>query len=180
MGNIVKDWFGESFNKLDPLFQELHLRGGDLSGKVSLKYGSGMGGVIGRKLGVKLGLPLKEGDYEFEVNIYHQDQKLYWIRKFDKKYSMTSIFEPYGRYPMGYWRETIGLITLELGVDVLQGGWYWVQKNIKLMGVDMPRFLFPKSNAYKRVNNGKYEFSVTLTSTLFGTLLSYSGLLTES
>jgi hypothetical protein len=106
MNNIVKDWFGESFKKLDPLLQELHTNGGVLIGKVNLEYNSGVAGFLGRKMGAKLGLPLKGGEYDFEVNILHKEEKLFWSRKFGDNFSMTSEFEPFGRYPSGHWEET--------------------------------------------------------------------------
>ena len=180
VNNIVTEWFGEGFKKLDPLLQELHTNGGMLAGPVSLKYGQGVAGHLGEKIGKKLGLPVKAGNYDFEVNITHRNEQLIWKRNFGDKYSMTSVFVPIGRYPNGYWKETTGMVSLELGVDVLQGGWYWVHKSVKLRGVEMPMFMFPKSNAYKRISNGKYEFSVTLTLPILGMLLSYSGLLDKS
>jgi hypothetical protein len=37
--------------------------------------------------------------------------------------------------------------------------------------------LFPRSDAYKRIEGGRYRFQVTFTLPLLGTVLSYAGLL---
>ncbi len=120
MHNPVIKWFGKNFSELDPLLQELHRNGGELSGIVNLEFGSGLAGVIGRKL------------------------------------------------------------SLNLGVKILDGGWYWVQRKVKFMEVPMPTWLFPSSHAYKRIKNGMYEFSVTLTLPMIGKLVSYNGVLTPN
>jgi hypothetical protein len=65
MNNAVIDWFGESFTALDPLLQDLHRHGGKLSGKVDLKFGSGLAGLIGRRLATKLGLPSQAGKLKY-------------------------------------------------------------------------------------------------------------------
>jgi hypothetical protein len=176
--NSVVDWFGAGFITLDPLLQDLHQYGGTLSGVVDLEYGSGLAGFIGRKLAPKLGLPLLSGKVDFEVNISHANGVLMWDRQFCKSHKMSSIFVPHGQYPDGYWSESTGKLSLELGIEVREGGWYWKQRKVKFMDVQLPLWFFPASQAYKRITNGMYEFSVTFTLPLLGKLVSYSGVLT--
>ena len=178
MNNPVVDWFGASFKELDPLLQELHRNGGDLTGVVDLEFGSGIAGVIGRSLALKLGLPVKAGKQKFSVSISHQGGALRWARQFDLHHNMVSLFVPHGSFPAGYWSETTGKLALELGVVIKEGGWYWVQRKIKFRGIPLPLWLFPASHAYKRIKNGLYEFSVTFSLPVIGKLLSYSGVLT--
>lgn len=177
MNSAASDWFGDDFILLDPLLQKLHNQGGTLSGVIDLEYGSGLAGFIGRWLALKLGLPILSGKVDFEVNISHTDGVLIWNRQFCNQYKMSSIFVPHGHYPDGYWSETTGKLTLELGVDVRDGGWYWIQRKVKLMGIQLPLWLFPSSQAYKRIKKGMYEFSVTFSLPIIGKLLSYSGFL---
>ena len=172
-------WFAKSFNEFDPMIQNLHKNGGELSGVVNLEFGSGIAGVIGRKFGVKLGLPNEEGEHQFKVSILHKNGALHWIREFNSAHKMVSIFTPYGHYPTGYWKEVTGNLTLYLGVKIVGGGWYWEQKKMKFMGFILPSLLFPSLEAYKRVNKGKYEFSVTLALPIMGKLVSYNGSLTS-
>ena len=91
---------------------------------------------------------------------------------------MVSVFVPHGHYPSGFWRETTGSLSLALGVLIKDGGWYWVVRKVRFMGIPLPLFLFPASKAYKRIHNGQYEFSVSFALPFLGTLVSYSGLLT--
>ncbi len=180
MHNPVIKWFGKNFSELDPLLQDLHRNGGELSGIVNLEFGSGLAGVIGRKLAIKLGLPNSAGKQNLKVFIAHQGGSLHWIRQFNSNQRMVSVFTPNGHYPTGYWSETTGKLSLNLGVKILDGGWYWIQRKVKFMGVPMPTWLFPSSHAYKRIKNGMYEFSVTLTLPMVGKLVSYNGVLTPN
>ncbi len=175
MNNPVIDWFGKSFAELHPMLQDLHRNGGELTGTVNLEFGSGISGVIGRKLAAKLGLPSNAGNHDFKVLITHKNGSLYWSRQFDLKHKMVSVFTPHGNYPTGYWSETTGKLSLILGVKIFEGGWHWVQRKIKFMGISMPLWLFPSSHAYKQIKNEMYEFSVTFKIPVIGKLLSYSG-----
>jgi hypothetical protein len=89
----------------------------------------------------------------------------------------VSVFTPYGVYPNGYWREKTGVISIDLGVKIIDGGWFWQQKSIWFKSFSLPLWLFPSSHAYKRVIEGRYEFSVSFELPFIGKLLSYSGLL---
>lgn len=176
--NPVVQWFGDKFSSLDPLLQNLHRYGGEISGLVAVEYGKGIGGFVGRRVGKILGLPNEPGVHEFSVSITHTDSALLWSRRFNANQKMVSVFVPHGRYPSGFWSESTGNIALTLGVFVNEGGWYWVQRKVRFKGLSLPLFLVPSTTAYKRINSGKYEFSVSLKLPLIGKLFSYSGLLT--
>ena len=66
---------------------------------------------------------------------------------------------------------------MKLTVDIINGGWFWRCLNISLFGISIPLWLIPKSQAFKKVENGKYKFNVTFTYPLLGKLVSYEGLL---
>ena len=175
MQNVVTEWFGESFAGLNPLLQKLHQEGGILSGQVDVNYGKGIAGFMGRRIAKKLGVPLVSGKVDFTVTISHDAYSLHWNRLFGNQQRMNSTFIPYGNYQNGYWRETTGALTLELGVEVKQGGWYWQQRRVKFMGISLPQFLMPKTKAYKKIVNGKYRFYVSVRLPLLGHVLKYSG-----
>ena len=176
MTNLVENWFGEEFSNLHPLIQRLHINGGTLSGDIQLTYGTGLAGLVGKRLGVKLGLPETNGEHNLTVDISHNNGQLVWSRDFSGQ-QIISTFTPSGRHPDGYWIEKTGSIELHLGVDVKEGGWFWVQRKMLWMGIQIPRLLYPKTTAYKKVVNGKYEFGVELSYRFFGTFVSYNGLL---
>ena len=178
--NAVTSWFGNNFDQLHPLLQKLHKEGGVLTGKVSVQFGKGIAGFIGRKIAPKLGLPLVSGEVEFKVTIKHSQDALYWNRLFCNEFPMSSTFKPHGVYPNGYWSETTGKLLLELGVEIREGGWYWVQRKIKFCGIPLPIWLFPSSHAYKKIEDGKYRFSVSFRLPVIGQLVSYSGDLAAS
>lgn len=179
MTHPVIDWFGDAFARLDPQLQALHRHGGQLSGTVDIRIARGVAGVVGRRLAGKLGLPSRPGPTPLAVIIAHDGRALHWERTFHEGHRMVSVFVPHGRYPEGCWHETTGALKLELelGVDIREGGWFWVQRKVRFMGLPLPLRLFPASRAYKRVVDGKYEFSVSFTLPVLGELLSYGGLL---
>lgn len=175
MDNVVVDWFGPDFGQLEPLLQDLHRTGGVLTGQVELDFGGGLGGLIGRRLARKLGLPASAGSHNFKVDIRHKDGALHWARQFDSLPDMVSVFTPHGHYPDGYWIESTGNLTLHLGVRITDGGWHWVQRKLIFRGITLPLRLFPATKAYKCINNGKYEFSVSFSLPVVGQLLRYCG-----
>lgn len=177
--NLVSQWFGADFVHLHPLLQHLHLHGGVLAGDVELSYGKGLAGVIGRRLGRRLGLPGESGRVALRVEIAHDAQGLHWNRVFAGSQRMNSLFTPHGNYPAGHWSETSGPVTLQLGVAINQGGWYWQPRAMRLRGMPLPLWLLPRSHAYKRIVSGplgeRYQFSVSFNLPLLGQLLGYAG-----
>jgi Domain of unknown function (DUF4166) len=176
--NLVSDWFGESFQALHPLLQQLHRHGGTLQGAVDIYTPRGFAGFIGRALTRNLCIPVNGKNHRLSVNISHHADGLHWDRCFDDALWMRSTFLPIGRLPDGHWVEKTGGIALTLTVDVIDGGWHWRCLGVTLAGIPMPRWLFPSSTAYKTIENGKYRFYVGLSLPLLGTVLSYGGMLT--
>jgi len=175
MSNAVTHWFGQDFHTLHPLLQYLHRQGGELSGDVTVSYGTGLAGIIGKRIGKKLGIPQKSGRITFKVSINHSDEYLYWNRVFDNQMPMNSIFQPIGHYPDGTWRETTGKVVLELGVKIVNGGWFWVQKKVSIAGISVPKWLMPNTTAYKTVEQGQYHFVVSISLPLLGKAVGYEG-----
>jgi hypothetical protein len=85
---------------------------------------------------------------------------------------MRSVFIPIGDYTNGYWCERTGKFEIHLGVDIVDGGWYWRNKNVCFKGIVFPMSLFPVTTAYKRIQGSAYEFYVGLSFPLIGRLLS--------
>jgi Domain of unknown function (DUF4166) len=176
--NSVSSWFGESFFKLHPQLQKLHLQGGTLKGKIKLRFGKGLAGYIGKRMARKIGVPLQPGEHELQVKIRHDDSKLYWSRCFDGEYFVQSIFTPVGDCRRGYWLEKTGPITLKLSVDVIEAGWHWRVIAVRLFGLPLPLFLFPDSVAYKKVIDDRYQFHVGFSMPWLGQLFCYEGSMT--
>lgn len=174
---VVSQWFGPAFGRLHPLLQALHRRGGRLRGPVAIRFGRGPAGMVGRRLARKLGIPGDGGEHALEVTIAHHDGALHWTRRFDDGRVFASVFRPYGRWPEGGWIEDTAVIALLLQVDVIDGGWYWRCVGARRGGLRLPRWLVPRSQAYKRIEDGRYRFGVSFALPLFGDVLAYGGLL---
>lgn len=175
--NAVTQWFGDGFARLHPVLQALHRSSGRLSGQVSLQFGAGLAGVLGRRLTRRLGIPESAGAHQLDVTIGHDATTLQWDRCFDGVHHLRSSFRPKGRWPDGHWIESTGPLELELAVDVVEGGWHWRAIGLRLHGVRVPLWLIPRSSAYKRIEDGAYRFFVGFSLPLLGQVFSYSGLL---
>ncbi len=174
--DMVKNWFKDNFSELDPLLQKLHIYGGELHGKIEISYGKGLAGLVGKRLAKKMKLP-NEGCHDLLVSISHSEEGLHWLRRFNQDSVVESLFVPHGCLTDGYWIEKTGPMEMKLTVDIVDGGWFWRCLNIRLFGLPIPIFLIPKSQAYKVIENGKYNFSVSFTYPVLGNLVSYKGLL---
>jgi len=160
------------------MLQRLHSEGGVLSGEVKVEYGSGIAGLLGKRLGVKLGLPLHTGPTDLKVDISHTDQVMIWSRQFGSASKpMVSVFTPQGNYESGYWAETTGAITVELSVEVQQGGWHWIQRATRVKNLAVPALLVPELKAKKSFEDNLYQFEVALNKRGLGLLVRYAGAL---
>jgi len=110
-----------------------------------------------------------------QVSIYSQDGALHWDRRFNEHAEFKSVFVPVGHYPDGYWLESTGALRLRLGVSIVNGGWHWQHRGTRLWRMPLPKWLAPRTVAYKEVRNGMYHFHVELVFPLFGRVLSYGG-----
>ncbi|UZW59797.1 DUF4166 domain-containing protein [Lysobacter enzymogenes] len=179
--NAAIEWFGPAFDRLHPLLQALHRDGGALAGEIELRSGRGLAGVLGRRLARRLGIPLDRPRRGFRVDIVHEPARMLWLRRFDDGSELRSVFEPVGHWPDGHWLETTGPVRLRLGVDLDGGGWRWRLLGLSARGLPLPRLLFPRTDASKRIeridDEERYRFAVVFSWFPFGELLRYQGAL---
>ncbi|MGH8081649.1 MAG: DUF4166 domain-containing protein [Lysobacter sp.] len=179
--NAAMQWFGPDFQRLHPLLQALHRDGGTLGGEIAITTGTGLARRIGRRLARKLGIPIDRPRRGFRVEIVHDEEQMQWRRRFDDGSELVSIFRPVGRYPDGHWLESTGPARMRLGVDLDGGGWRWRLLGVDVRGVKLPLFLFPRTDAYKRIERAgeaeRYRFAVAFSMFPFGELLRYEGAL---
>lgn len=175
--DAVERWFGAGFAQLHPLLQRLHRDGGSLAGVVTLEFGRGPGGWLGRRIARRLGLPSEPGRVGMRVDIRSDAHALYWDRRFDDGAAMRSVFRPVGAWPNGVWSESTGPMRLALKVDTAGGGWRWRQSALWYRGLRLPLAFAPRVDAAKAIENGRYAFRVAIAMPLLGPLLAYGGVL---
>ncbi len=173
---VVKHWFGDSYSSLHPLLQQVHENGGRLVGSVEVAYGNALARRLGRGLARKMQLP-GAGTHQLVVDISHDSDGMHWGRSFNGNTLVYSLFKPVGTIENGYWTEQTGPISMQLTVDIKNGGWYWRCLRVKYRGLAIPRWLVPRTTLYKVIENDRYRFHVELALPLVGTLFSYQGLL---
>jgi hypothetical protein len=173
--DLVEQWFGAAFAQLHPQLQALHRHGGVLRGPVQLSFGTGLAGLVGKWLARRLGIPPQAGAATLEVRIASDAAGLHWSRRFNQGSTFDSVFQPQGSYPDGDWVERSGPIELRLQVALIDAGWHWQQRQLRVAGIALPRWLMPTMVASKQVIDGKYLFSVALRFPLLGCVLAYRG-----
>jgi hypothetical protein len=173
--SAVEAWFGEYFAMLHPGLQALHREGGTLAGTVHIEFGSGVAGWTGQRLARSLGIPQDAGEHYLQVFIHSNDGVLHWDRSFDACMVFRSTFTPVGKFPAGCWIERTGALRLQLGVEVIGGGWHWQHHGTRLGWLPLPKYLLPHTRAYKEVVRGLYHFDVAISLPLAGQVLRYHG-----
>lgn len=176
-GSVVSRWFGPHFASLHPLLQALHLRGGRLRGTVEIGTGRGLAGWLGRRLARSLGVPVDRERRGFTVSIAHTDRALLWDRQFEGAGEMKSVFAPVGAWPDGHWYEATGALRVWMSVDTRGGHWRWVPQRAYLHGLRLPLRWLPRSQAGKRIEDGRYVFEVVFALPMIGEVLRYGGAL---
>lgn len=174
---LVERWFGPAFVRLHPLIMAVHRHDTTLSGIVDLRYGVGLAGWIGRRLGARLGLPPLAGPIPMRVDIHADETTLHWRRRFADGRIMNSEFRPVGQWPDGYWLERTGAITLQLTVDTDDGNWSWRPIGHRFRVLPLPAWIMPRLIAGKSIEENRYRFDVSMSLPVLGLLVAYGGLL---
>ena len=175
---LVAEWFGSSFARLHPLLQQLHsVPAARVEGTVVMRFGTGLAGVLGRRLARRLGMPDVAGPQPLVVDVGHDATKMTWQRRFGDGHALLSVFRPVGHFPDGHWLEDTGRIALTLQVDIVGDGWDWRLVGARLRGKPLPLWLLPRFSAYKRIEAGRYRFHVGFALPGLGELMAYEGLL---
>lgn len=177
---VASAWFGTAFTQLHPRLQSSHRHGGRLRGPVSIAFGRGLAGAAGRRLAGRLGIPAQAEEHQLEVTTSHHDDLLHWDRRFDERQKFASTFLPVGHWPDGCWIEQTAVIALKLQVDIIDGGWHRRCVGAQRGRWHVSRWLLPRSEAFKRIEEDRYRFSVGFALPLPGEVLRYGGLPCES
>ena len=122
-----------------------------------------------------MGVPESCSPLPLRVHIWHDTAALHWDRTFDGVNHMRSTFTPVSSYPDGYWVERTDRLSLNLGVEILDGGWYWRCRDVRFGGLRVPDWIGWVAKAHKRIVDGSYEFSVRIEHPALAHLFSYAG-----
>ena len=172
---LTETWFGPHFQTLHPQLQALHRQGGVLRGEVNFTYGSGIAGLLGKRIAKRMGVADLTSPSAFRVEIQHTHEAMIWRRIFNDSVVCESAFEPKGSYEDGYWIEKTGAVQVELGVRLTDKAWHWDCRRVLLHGIPLPSIIRPVVRAHKRIEEGIYCFSVEFSHPWLGKLFSYEG-----
>ncbi|WP_157954001.1 DUF4166 domain-containing protein [Microbulbifer sp. A4B17] len=164
--NILSAHMGSSFNELSPLLQFAHTGVKRYEGSVVVKRG----GVIANTICSIFRFPKASSSSQLVVDCGHFSDRMDWVRDFDG-FKMSSSFYSEKNYLV----ERLGPLEMQFTAHNVNGALEYQFSKTKLLGIALPKFLWPKVKAYETESEGRYQFSVSVHMFLVGFILSYAG-----
>jgi len=164
----------DSFDDLDPVVRATHdaVTPRRFSGKSSVTRGTGF---LARVAALVIGFPPTGDDVPVSVTKVPSANGETWVRQFGK-----SIFKSYlSQTSQGGMRERFGPMVFDIDLTVKDGTLQFPLKRGRCLGIPIPSFLLPKSEATEYVKDGRFHFDVHLKSPTGATLVHYRGWLVQ-
>jgi hypothetical protein len=139
-----------------------------LQGRARVERGDG---VLAGLLCAVFGFPAATADIEVEVSKTREDEVERWQRRFG-----TRCFSSRLRLQDGRMRERFGLFEFELDLNISSEALHFPVRRGWLLGLPLPHWLLPRSEAREYVEDGRFHFDVALDGPLgIGRLVRYRG-----
>lgn len=139
-----------------------------LSGRARVERGRG---VFARLLSTVFGFPAGSEDIEVEVTKTREDDHETWRRRFGSRE-----FESRLRIARGRMRERFGAFEFELDLHIANASLHFPVRRGWLLGLPLPRWLLPRSEAREFVEDGRFRFDVAIEAPLgIGRMVRYRG-----
>lgn len=141
-------------------------------GRASVARGRGLQARIAAAL---FGFPPSTDDVDVEVVKSREDGHEVWMRRFGGRI-FRSVLRPTSRGMS----ERFGIMNFDLDLQIRGGGLHFPVKGGRILGIPIPRFLLPPSEAVEAQIDGVFHFDVHLKAPTGATLVHYRGWLEES
>lgn len=139
-----------------------------LQGRASVERG---GGFLARLLCALFGFPAATDSIEVEVSKTRQSDNELWQRRFG-----AQIFHSRLRVVDGCMRERFGPFEFELDLHIADSALHFPVRRGWLLGMPLPLWLLPRSEAREYVEEGRFHFDVAIDAPLgIGRLVRYRG-----
>lgn len=139
-----------------------------LQGRASVERG---GGFLARLLCAVFGFPAAVDSIGVEVSKTREDDAELWRRRFG-----TKSFVSHLRVMDGHMRERFGPFEFELNLHIANNALHFPVRRGWLLGIPLPLWLLPRSEAREYVEENRFHFDVALDAPLgIGRLVRYRG-----
>ena len=169
---------GKSFNDLPPVLRRFVGAGkARYSGACKVTRGST---GWSRFIGLLMGLPRKTPQADFALEVDHAPHRCIWVRHFPKRKKLKTIIKSGGRAGGGVMVESVGAATLSFQVSVDDGRLLLVSQRGRFLGLPLPGFLAPQTEASIGCDGETVLVESTVTLGRRSRLMRYSFEVTEA
>lgn len=175
--SLYRRVLGAAYRRQSPAGRKLH-DGGCLrwSGRCSV---DGPATRVGRAIASLFSLPPAGIDVPIAVEFLVRDGRETWIRRVGRR-TMQSLQYIGVRRPAGWLVEQFGPFAFDLAVSIDEDGRLLLAlSGMRLLGVPMPRAVWPIIAARESEAEGRFQFDVEIGLPIVGRLVRYRGFLTD-
>lgn len=157
---------GEAFADLPDIVRRAHSGRARLAGRVRVRRGSLLAGMIADALD----LPRAGDAVEMTVESEHRPECMIWNRTIGGR-----PFRSRFAFEQGGLAESVGPFRLLLMLVVAEGRLHYRLTSVRLFGLRWPHWLAPRLEAWEGAADGRYQFAVEVSLPLLGRLVRYEG-----
>jgi hypothetical protein len=164
---------GESFGRLAQPIQHMHSgsKAFSVKGKADV---SGGDGVLARLARFAIGFPACEKNVDVRVDFEFIGDREIWTRHFGDAKFVSQQFKGQGRYT-GLMVEKFGPLSFGMAVVERDGTLHLRMRGGDVLGIPLPRFLWPRIAAQEHGADGKFNFDVDISLPVVGQVVHYQG-----
>ena len=163
----------DQWQTLPPAIRDLHnlQTSKSVEGRARVERGTG---ILAKIIALLFGFPKATPDTSVKVDFTVKNGQEIWQRTFGNTSFRSFQYEGRGRYE-NLVCERFGLLTFGLAVVVKNNELHLVVRRWDILGLPLPLFLAPRSDAHESEDAGKFHFHVELSLPLIGLIVRYQG-----
>ena len=168
---LYPELLGDAWKSLPAEIRAMHQRTAMADGRASVERGSGL---LSRLAARMAGFPPSAADVPVKVRFVADRQGETWIRTFAAHSFSSRQFAGRGRSER-LLCERFGPLTFAMALVVDGSRLRLVLRRWSFLGLPLPMWLCPRSNAYETVEDGRFRFHVEISHPAAGLIVRYRG-----
>lgn len=168
---LYPDLLGDAWQSLPAEIRAMHEGAAMADGHASVERGSGLLSQLAARMA---GFPPGAADVPVKVRFVADGQGETWIRTFGAHSFSSRQFAGRGRSER-LLCERFGLLTFAMALVVDENRLSLVLRRWSFLGLPLPMWLCPRSNAYETVEEGRFRFHVEISHPVAGLIVRYRG-----
>ena len=168
---LYADLLGDAWKGLPAEIRALHDGATMAEGRASVERGSG---IVSRLAARAAGFPSDMADVAVRVRFVTEGQGETWARTFGTQSFSSRQFAGHGRSEQ-LLCECFGPLTFAMALVVDDNRLRLVLRRWDFLGLPLPMWLCPRSNAYETVEDGRFRFHVEISHPVAGLIVRYRG-----